>query len=111
MYVMGNPSGKATPVAALVPNPSPIGDNWLPGLWMVWAERNIDRSNEWVYSYADREGCFLHSGQGCGPSVYRTKREALRAGIDYIKRVYHADLVEMPGTFPAVPGPFRRAEA
>ena len=108
MYVLGT-ARKATPVTGLVPNPDPLsGDNWVPGLWMVWAERNIDRPAEWVYCYTDRHNSFQHSGAGSTPSVFRTKKEALQAGIRYIRLVYQSHLVQFP-FFPvrAEAGPFQ----
>lgn len=100
---------KATPCFGMVPNPDSTGPNWLAGLWMVWAERDLD-SGRWVYCYTCRENTFFHSGQGCRPSTFKTKREALEAGRRYVGMVYHGETAknQAPETFLAIPGPFQR---
>ncbi len=101
---------KATPVPALVPNPSPEGPNWVPGLWMVWAERSWDARSKWIYCYTNKQGSYLSSEQGIAPSRFATKAEALQAGIRYVKAVYKScDCPE--GSFLAVPGPFQTVGA
>lgn len=103
------PEALATPIAALVPNPDPTGPNWIPGLHFVGAERDINRTHLWNYWHAYRNTLWHDSGF-CSQQTYRTKREALAAGIAYVKHVYHpCDCPDQP--FKAVPGPFQLCEA
>jgi hypothetical protein len=103
---------QATPVPAYVPNPQKTGPNWLPGIWMVWAEKSWDHPSKWIYCYTDRRGfnSVSQSDTGCFPSHFRTKGEALQAGIRYVKTTYKP--VECPDApFLAEPGPFQLVNA
>lgn len=80
---------KTTPVPALVPRES----GWAPGIHHVWAERSADRPKLWVYLHTSIEKdaglCGWSSETGCFPQRFKTKAEAILAGVRYIKVAYH----------------------
>lgn len=98
-------------VAALVPNPAkdpyfpngyePGAPNWIPGVYLIHAEHHPDNPRAWRYTFTtDTTGRLVMASS----MAYQTKKQAMRAAVEYVKVTYRAHVVTVdPATLKALP--------